>query len=118
MMPANLDMILTSAVTLLIMGAVTFTVIMPIGGWLFTGMSWLFLHLNGNPFGSAVLAGLFLLAVMFGVHQGLSRSILRWWTPRALTRCSRSWRWPGPGRWGGAGAVLAGEARFAAANPD
>ena len=69
-MPANLDMILTSAVTLLIMGAVTFTVIMPIGGWLFTGMSWLFLHLNGNPFGSAVLAGLFLLAVMFGVHQG------------------------------------------------
>ena len=43
---------------------------MPIGGWLFTGMSWLFLHLNGNPFGSAVLAGLFLLAVMFGVHQG------------------------------------------------
>ncbi|STU98957.1 PTS system protein [Klebsiella pneumoniae subsp. pneumoniae] len=33
-------------------------------------MSWLFLHLNGNPFGSAVLAGLFLLAVMFGVHQG------------------------------------------------
>ncbi|MDU1457702.1 MAG: PTS N-acetylmuramic acid transporter subunit IIBC, partial [Klebsiella sp.] len=69
-MPANLDMILTSAVTLLIMGAITFTVIMPIGGWLFTGMSWLFLHLNGNPFGSAVLAGLFLLAVMFGVHQG------------------------------------------------
>ena len=69
-MPANLDMILTSAVTLLIMGAITFVVIMPIGGYLFTGMSWLFLHLNGNPFGSAVLAGLFLLAVMFGVHQG------------------------------------------------
>lgn len=69
-MPANLDMILTSAVTLLIMGAVTFIVIMPVGGYLFNGMSWLFLHLNGNPFGSAVLAGLFLLAVMFGVHQG------------------------------------------------
>lgn len=69
-MPANLDMILTSAVTLLIMGAVTFIIIMPVGGYLFTGMSWLFLHLNGNPFGSAVLAGLFLLAVMFGVHQG------------------------------------------------
>lgn len=69
-MPANLDMILTSAVTLLIMGAVTFIAIMPVGGYLFSGMSWLFLHLNGNPFGSAVLAGLFLLAVMFGVHQG------------------------------------------------
>ncbi|WP_413739177.1 PTS N-acetylmuramic acid transporter subunit IIBC [Sodalis sp. RH21] len=69
-MPDNLDMILTSVVTLLIMGAVTFVVIMPAGGALFKGMSWLFLHLNGNPFGSAVLAGLFLLAVMFGIHQG------------------------------------------------
>lgn len=52
---------------LLIMGAVTFTVIMPIGGWLFTGCRG-YLHLNGNN--SRVLAGLFLLAVMFGVHQG------------------------------------------------
>lgn len=69
-MPDNLDMILTSLVTLLIMGAVTFVVIMPIGGELFKGMSWLFLHLNGNPLGSAVLAGLFLIAVMFGIHQG------------------------------------------------
>ncbi|WP_114195518.1 PTS N-acetylmuramic acid transporter subunit IIBC [Edaphovirga cremea] len=68
--PDNLDMILTSVITLLIMGAVTFVVIMPIGGELFKGMSWLFLHLNGNPFGSAILAGLFLLAVMFGIHQG------------------------------------------------
>lgn len=89
-MPANLDMILTSAVTLLIMGAVTFTVIMPIGGWLFTGMSWLFLHLNGNPFGSAVLAGLFLLAVMFGVHQGFVPVYFALVDARALTRCSRS----------------------------
>ncbi|MEC5341969.1 PTS N-acetylmuramic acid transporter subunit IIBC [Brenneria populi] len=69
-MPDNLDMILTSLVTLLIMGAVTFVVIMPVGGELFKGMSWLFLHLNGNPIGSAVLAGLFLIAVMFGIHQG------------------------------------------------
>ncbi|WP_413732511.1 PTS N-acetylmuramic acid transporter subunit IIBC [Sodalis sp. RH20] len=69
-MPDNLDMILTPVITLLIMGAVTFVVIMPAGGALYKGMSWLFLHLNGNPFGSAVLAGLFLLAVMFGIHQG------------------------------------------------
>ncbi|WP_200553256.1 PTS N-acetylmuramic acid transporter subunit IIBC [Kosakonia sp. LAM2021] len=69
-MPDNLDMILTSLLTLLITGALTFTVIMPIGVELFKGMSWLFLHLNGNPFGCAVLAGLFLIAVVFGVHQG------------------------------------------------
>lgn len=69
-MPDDLDMILTSTFTLLIMGMVTFVVIMPIGGYLFQGMSWLFLHLNGNPVGSAILAGLFLISVMFGIHQG------------------------------------------------
>ncbi|WP_312241171.1 PTS N-acetylmuramic acid transporter subunit IIBC [Pantoea sp.] len=68
--PDNLDMILTSLLTLLITGAVTFTIIMPIGGELFKGMSWLFLHLNGNPFGCALLAGLFLISVVFGIHQG------------------------------------------------
>lgn len=68
--PDNLDMIVTSLLTLLITGMLTFTLIMPFGGELFKGMSWLFLHLNGNPFGSAVLAGLFLIAVVFGVHQG------------------------------------------------
>ncbi|ETS31454.1 PTS N-acetylmuramic acid transporter subunits IIBC [Photorhabdus temperata] len=68
--PDNLDMILTSAITLLIMGAITFIIIMPLGSYLFSSMSWLFLNLNGNPFGTAILAGLFLLAVMFGVHQG------------------------------------------------
>ncbi len=28
---------------------------MPLGGWLFEGMSWLFMHLNSNPLGCAVL---------------------------------------------------------------
>ena len=68
--PDNLDMILTSMLALLITGVLTFTLIMPFGGELFKGMSWLFLHLNGNPFGCAILAGLFLIAVVFGVHQG------------------------------------------------
>lgn len=68
--PDNLDMILTSSITLLITGAITFVVIMPVGGELFKGMSWLFMHLNGNPFGTAILAGLFLIAVVFGIHQG------------------------------------------------
>lgn len=68
--PDNLDMILTSTLTLSIVGAITFVAIMPIGAELFKGMSWLFLHLNGNPFGTAILAGLFLIAVVFGIHQG------------------------------------------------
>ncbi|MEJ3622969.1 PTS N-acetylmuramic acid transporter subunit IIBC [Vibrio vulnificus] len=68
--PDDLDMILTSVVTLLIMGVVTFVVIMPIGGELFKGMSWLFLNLNDNPLGAAILAGLFLISVVFGIHQG------------------------------------------------
>lgn len=68
--PNDLDMILTSLITLLIVAAVTFTFIMPIGVYLFNGMSWLFLHLNHNPFGAAILAGLFLIAVVFGIHQG------------------------------------------------
>lgn len=69
-MPDDLDMILTSVVTLLIMGVVAFVVIMPIGGELFKGMSWLFLNLNDNPLGAAILAGLFLISVVFGIHQG------------------------------------------------
>lgn len=69
-MPDDLDMILTSVVTLLIMGVVTFVIIMPIGGELFKGMSWLFLNLNDNPIGAAILAGLFLISVVFGIHQG------------------------------------------------
>ncbi|MGL4827073.1 MAG: PTS N-acetylmuramic acid transporter subunit IIBC [Vibrionaceae bacterium] len=69
-MPDDLDMILTSVCTLLVMGALTFALIMPIGAVLFKGMSWLFINLNDNPFGAAVLAGLFLISVVFGIHQG------------------------------------------------
>ncbi|MDM5090826.1 PTS N-acetylmuramic acid transporter subunit IIBC [Aeromonas bestiarum] len=68
--PDSLDMILTSCITLLFMGVITFLLIMPIGVQLYNGMSWLFINLNGNPIGTAILAGLFLLSVMFGIHQG------------------------------------------------
>ena len=68
--PDELDMILTSMLTLIFTAVLTYIVIMPIGVWLFQGMSWLFIHLNSNPLGCAVLAGVFLIAVVFGVHQG------------------------------------------------
>ncbi|SUG37225.1 PTS system N-acetylmuramic acid transporter subunits EIIBC [Salmonella enterica subsp. arizonae] len=69
-MPDDLDMLLTSMLTLLVTAALAYLIIMPLGGWLFEGMSWLFMHLNSNPLGCAVLAGLFLVSVVFGVHQG------------------------------------------------
>lgn len=69
-MPDDLDMLLTSMLTLLVTAALAYLIIMPLGGWLFEGMSWLFIHLNSNPLGCAVLAGLFLVSVVFGVHQG------------------------------------------------
>ncbi len=69
-MPDNLDMILTSFFTLLIVGVVTYVLIMPAAYLLFEGMAWLFDHLNSNPFGAAILSGLFLISVVFGVHQG------------------------------------------------
>ncbi|MDU5909582.1 MAG: PTS transporter subunit EIIC, partial [Escherichia coli] len=62
-MPDDLDMLLTSLITLLITATLAYLIIMPLGGWLFEGMSWLFMHLNSNPFGCAVLAGLFLIAL-------------------------------------------------------
>ncbi|HGY3714584.1 TPA: PTS N-acetylmuramic acid transporter subunit IIBC [Citrobacter gillenii] len=69
-MPDDLDMLLTSMLTLLVTATLAYLIIMPLGGWLFEGMSWLFIHLNSNPLGCAVLAGLFLVSVVFGVHQG------------------------------------------------
>ena len=69
--PDNLDMILTSLFTLVITGAITYLLIMPLGGELFKGMSWLFIHLNNNPFGCALLAGLFLIAGFIPVYFAL-----------------------------------------------
>ncbi|GAK16297.1 LOW QUALITY PROTEIN: PTS system, N-acetylmuramic acid-specific IIB component [Vibrio sp. JCM 19053] len=69
-MPDDLDMILTSVITLLIMGAVTFLIIIQSAASCLKGCSWLFLNLNDNPLGAAILAGLFLISVVFGIHQG------------------------------------------------
>lgn len=64
------DIITTPIIVLLIMGIFTFGIVMPISSVLFDGMSWAFLHLNSNPLGAGVLAGLFLPSVMMGIHQG------------------------------------------------
>lgn len=64
------DIITTPILTLLIMSAATFVVFMPISHYLFEAMNWMFINLSANPIGNAVLAGLFLPAVMLGIHQG------------------------------------------------
>lgn len=66
----NLDLILTSAITLIISGIFTILVIGQVSGYLFDLVSWLFVHLSENAFGAALLSGLFLITVVFGVHQG------------------------------------------------
>ncbi len=44
--------------------------VVPISGIIFKAVSILFTTLSGSAVGSSVLAGIFLLAVVFGVHQG------------------------------------------------
>ncbi len=110
-MPDDLDMLLTSLITLLITATLAYLIIMPLGGWLFEGMSWLFMHLNSNPPGCAVLAGLFLIAVVFGVHQGFIPVYLALMDSRGFNSLFPILSMAGAGRGRGAGALLAGASR-------
>lgn len=107
-MPDDLDMLLTSLITLLITATLAYLIIMPLGGWLFEGMSWLFMHLNSNPLGCAVLAGLFLIAVVFGVHQGFIPVYLALMDSRGFNSLFPILSMAGAGRGCGAGTLLAG----------
>ncbi|GHK07902.1 PTS system N-acetylmuramic acid-specific EIIBC component [Escherichia coli] len=107
-MPDDLDMLLTSLITLLITATLAYLIIMPLGGWLFEGMSWLFMHLNSNPFGCAVLAGLFLIAVVFGVHQGFIPVYLALMDSQGFNSLFPILSMAGAGGGRGAGTLLAG----------
>ncbi|AXK51524.1 PTS transporter subunit EIIC [Spiroplasma alleghenense] len=69
-MPGAIDTILTPILVIFIMVLVNFLLIIPLAGYLFTAISWLFINIYQNPFGAAFLAGIFLIALTFGVHQG------------------------------------------------
>ncbi|WP_338983918.1 PTS transporter subunit EIIC [Spiroplasma endosymbiont of Othius punctulatus] len=69
-MPGALDTILTPVFVIFTMLMVNLFLIIPLAGYMFTGITWLFNNLYTNPFGASVLAGIFLFAVVFGVHQG------------------------------------------------
>ncbi|NOQ50354.1 MAG: N-acetylmuramic acid phosphotransfer permease, partial [Mycoplasmataceae bacterium] len=68
--PDSIDLVLTSTLTFLFLIFIAYFLVIPISGMLFTGVNWLFQTLYQNAFGAAILAGIFLLAVVFGVHQG------------------------------------------------
>lgn len=101
-------MLLTSLITLLITATLAYLIIMPLGGWLFEGMSWLFMHLNSNPLGCAVLAGLFLIAVVFGVHQGFIPVYLALMDSQGFNSLFPILSMAGAGGGRGAGTLLAG----------
>ncbi|WP_031543218.1 PTS transporter subunit EIIC [Mesoplasma photuris] len=69
-MPGAIDTILTPILVIVIMLFANFVFIIPAAGYLFTGITWLMNNLYANPFGAAVLSGIFLFALAFGVHQG------------------------------------------------
>ena len=68
--PSILDTILTPTLVLLGMLIINIAIIFPISGYIFTGVTFMFTNLYANPFGASLLAGLFLIAVVFGIHQG------------------------------------------------
>lgn len=69
-MPDSLDTIVTPTITLFILLLINIFLIIPISGYLYEAIAWIFAHLYTNPFGAFILAGIFLFAVSFGIHQG------------------------------------------------
>lgn len=68
--PGVIDPIATPTATLIILLGLNILLIFPLSDYLFLGVSFMFENLYGNPFGGALLAGLFLGAVVLGIHQG------------------------------------------------
>lgn len=68
--PDVLDMVLASTLTMIVLIFLGYFLIIPISGMIFTAVAWLFSNLAANPLGAAFLAGIFLISVVFGVHQG------------------------------------------------
>ncbi|MDR0545890.1 MAG: PTS transporter subunit EIIC [Mycoplasmataceae bacterium] len=71
--PHVIEYVLTPVALTLIVLLLAIFIFIPISGYIFFAVTWLFEHLNSGaiaPFGNAILVGLFLIAVVFGVHQG------------------------------------------------
>ncbi len=68
--PDVVDMVVGSTLTFLVLLFIGYSLIIPVSGIIFQIVAYLFENLSTNPFGASLLAGIFLLAVVFGVHQG------------------------------------------------
>lgn len=68
--PSVVDTVVTPTLVLITLLALNFALIIPVSGYVFTAVSFMFKNLYGNPFGTALLAGMFLITVVFGIHQG------------------------------------------------
>lgn len=68
--PDVIDMVLSSTLTFVALLFIGYGLIIPLSGILFSIIAFLFESLSTNPFGAGLLAGIFLISVVFGVHQG------------------------------------------------
>lgn len=68
--PDVVDMVVASTLTFLVMLFLGYALIIPVSGMIFQVVAFLFENLSTSALGAGVLAGIFLLAVVFGVHQG------------------------------------------------
>ncbi len=68
--PDVVDMVVASTLTFMVLLFIGYGLIIPVSGMIFNAVAFLFENLATNAFGAGFLAGIFLLAVVFGVHQG------------------------------------------------
>ncbi len=68
--PNSLDMVLGSIISFVILLFLAYFLVIPLSGILFEIVAWTFTTFSSNPLGAAFLAGIFLISVVFGVHQG------------------------------------------------
>jgi PTS system sucrose-specific IIC component len=73
--PASLDLFIIPVLTILIGGAVTLAIVMPVAAVVMKGITFILLDVmlnKGGIIGGYVLAAAFLPLVMLGIHQGLT----------------------------------------------
>lgn len=68
--PDVVDMVVASTLTFMVLLFIGYGLIIPISGMIFNAVAFLFENLSTSALGAGFLAGIFLLAVVFGVHQG------------------------------------------------